>query len=120
MLLTKRENKIMKLNFCKPDSGFQPRRQNLNWSIKSYPSSSQQEFQSDTWVSLLELPSTFSFNEALLLCQLSEDEWVAWIPDHGEAVLHVDQFCACQLDEPSVQHKIASRCDQNGPKVAKL
>ena len=92
------------INSFKPDIGFQPRRQNLNWSIKFYPDSLQQEFQADTWVQLLELPSTFSFDEALLLCQLSADEWVAWIPNYGEAVLHVGQFCARQLDYPSNQH----------------
>ena len=45
------------------------------------------------WVQLLELPNPFSFNEALLLCQRSEDQWVAWIPNHGEAVLNTHQFC---------------------------
>lgn len=53
----------------------------------------QQAFQPNTWVHLLERPSPFSFDEALLLCQLSESEWSAWIPDCGEAVLHVSQFC---------------------------
>ena len=84
----------MQLNSYKPDFGIRPQRQNLDWSNKSYVNLSQQEFQADTWVHLLELPSTFSFDEALLLCQISEDEWVAWIPDHGEAVLHTRQFCA--------------------------
>jgi hypothetical protein len=86
----------MQLNSHKQDIAVQRRRQNLEWSIKPYVNPSQQEFQADTWVHLLELPSTFSFDEALLLCQLAEDEWVAWIPDHGEAVLHTRQFCqAC-------------------------
>ena len=86
----------MKLSSHKPDIAVQPRRQNLDWTIKPDVNPSQQEFQGDTWVHLLELPSTFSFDEALLLCQLTEDEWVAWIPDHGEAVLHTRQFCqAC-------------------------
>ena len=71
----------------------QSQRQNLAWSIKPYLSASQQKFQADTWVYLLEPPSHFSHDEALLLCQNSEDEWVAWIPDHGEAVLHSWQFC---------------------------
>jgi hypothetical protein len=44
------------------------------------------------WVRLLQLPSAFSFDEAFLLCQVSFDEWLAWIPDHGEARLHVSQF----------------------------
>lgn len=52
----------------------------------------QQELQPNTWVTLLEVPSSFSFDEALLLCRHSDSEWVAWIPDHGESVLHVSQF----------------------------
>lgn len=67
--------------------------QNLDWSIKHYTKQSQPQFKPDTWVKLLEIPSCFSFDEALLLCQTSEDEWVAWIPDHGEAVLKAEQFC---------------------------
>ena len=57
------------------------------------------EFESDyqpqpnTWVQLLELLNPFCHDEALLLCQESDSEWVVWIPDHGEAVLHVSQFC---------------------------
>lgn len=84
----------MQLNSHKPDIAVQPRTSNLDWAIKSYLKPSQQELKADTWVHLLELPSPFSFDEALLLCQISEDEWVAWIPDHGEAVLHNRQFCA--------------------------
>lgn len=83
----------MTLNSYKQDISIQPRKQNLDWSIKSYVNPTQQEFQADTWVQLLELPSTFSFDEALLLCQSSDDEWVAWIPNYGEAVLHTSQFC---------------------------
>ncbi len=51
--------------------------------------------QPDTWVQLLE-PESFSFlchDEALLLCQISNWEWAAWIPDHGEAVINIEQFC---------------------------
>lgn len=84
----------MTLNSYKPDTTVQPLWQNLGWSIKPYVNSSPQEFQADTWVHLLELKSTFSFDEALLLCQMSDDEWVAWIPGHGEAVLHTHEFCA--------------------------
>ncbi|GAA6614426.1 hypothetical protein [Scytonema sp. NUACC26] len=55
-----------------------------------YPSYS---LESNNWVKLKELPSPYSCDEALLLCQISEDEWSAWIPDHGEAVLKIEQFC---------------------------
>ena len=51
--------------------------------------------QPDTWVQLLE-PESFSplcHDEALLLCQISNWEWAAWIPGHGEAVINIEQFC---------------------------
>lgn len=83
---------IATFNLHKQDIAVQPRRQNLESSIKPYVNPLQQKFQADNWVHLLELPSTFSFDEALLLCELSEDEWVAWIPDYGEAVLHTRQL----------------------------
>ena len=53
------------------------------------------QLQSDTWVQLLE-PESFSplcDDEALLLCQISNWEWAAWIPAHGEAVINIEQFC---------------------------
>ena len=57
----------------------------LNWQRKH-------EYEPSAWVQLLDLPNPFSYGEALLLCKHSEDEWVVWIPDHGETVLHVSQF----------------------------
>jgi hypothetical protein len=81
----------MQLNSHKLNVGVQLKNQNLG-SIQLYINQSPQEFKPDSWVKLLKLPSRFSFDEALLLCQISEDEWVAWIPDHGEAVLNVNQF----------------------------
>lgn len=51
--------------------------------------------QADTWVQLLE-PESYSplcHDEALLLCQISNWEWAAWIPGHGEAVVEIDRFC---------------------------
>lgn len=83
----------MQLNPHKHNVGVQLKSKNLDWLIKPYINQPSQEFKPDTWVKLLELPSRFSFDEALLLCQISEDEWVSWIPDHGEAVLHVSEFC---------------------------
>lgn len=44
------------------------------------------------WVKLAILPNSYSHDEALLLCRQSEDEWLAWIPDHGEVILHVSEF----------------------------
>ncbi|GAX40110.1 hypothetical protein NIES4075_10720 [Tolypothrix sp. NIES-4075] len=81
----------MKLDSRKLGFSVAGQRQNLDGSSKSYPNS-QQKLQASTWVKLLELPSTFSFDEALLLCQVTEDEWLAWIPDHGEELLNTRQF----------------------------
>ncbi len=83
----------MKLKSRQPNLVQQPR-QNLGWSNNCARTPTQQEFQPDTWVKLLELPSAYSYQEALLLCQVSQEEWVTWIPDHGEAVLQTRQFCA--------------------------
>ena len=49
-------------------------------------------YNRDSWVKLLELPSEYSYYEAKLLCRHSENAWVAWVPDHGEAVLERSQF----------------------------
>jgi hypothetical protein len=55
--------------------------------------SSSNGHEPSSWVHLLESPSDFAYEEAFLLCQKSDDEWIAWIPDFGEAVLHISQFC---------------------------
>lgn len=44
------------------------------------------------WVQLTVLPDPFSDNEALLLTKLSEDEWIAWVPNYGEVTLHTSEF----------------------------
>jgi hypothetical protein len=51
------------------------------------------DFQVSTWVRLMQPLSPYSFEEALLLCQESADQWRAWIPNYGEAVLSTSQFC---------------------------
>ena len=63
-----------------------PLRQSNSWDISSQP-------LPNTWVRLLEFPNPFSYEEALILCQHSDSEWVSWIPDHGEAILNSSQFC---------------------------
>jgi len=68
----------MKLNPHKPDIAVQAQRQNLDWSIKSYVnhcSNSRLILGYNFGAS-----STFSFDEALLLCQISESEWVGGFP----------------------------------------
>jgi hypothetical protein len=44
------------------------------------------------WVRLVNPPTAFSFDEAWLLCETSENHWLAWIPDYGEILLHRDEF----------------------------
>lgn len=49
-------------------------------------------YNRDSWVKLLQLPHEYSFDEALLLCQESQDSWIAWVPSYGEMRLHRSDF----------------------------
>lgn len=66
--------------------------QPLSWFSKPENSIFKQELQASTWVQLRERPSPYSHDEALLLCQHSDTEWIVWIPDHGEIILHRSQI----------------------------
>ena len=44
------------------------------------------------WVNLRDLPSEYSFDQALLICEVDPQTWVAWVPDHGEICLDRGQF----------------------------
>jgi hypothetical protein len=46
----------------------------------------------DAWVQLLEPPSEYASDEALLLCQDSPDSWIVWVPNYGEVALNRSQF----------------------------
>lgn len=84
----------MKLHIDKPEVGGRWRSHPQNWTIETAQANPlDEQLQPSTWVKLLELPSPFSFDEALLLCSQSETEWLAWIPDYGEVVLNTRQFC---------------------------
>jgi hypothetical protein len=48
--------------------------------------------QADLWVKLRELPSEYSSDRALLICQVDAEHWVAWVPDHGEIWLDRQAF----------------------------
>jgi hypothetical protein len=50
------------------------------------------QFAPSTWVKLFNPPTAFSFDEAWLLCEYSEQKWLAWIPDYGELLLSTDEF----------------------------
>ena len=58
----------------------------LNWTGE-VPKAEDQ-----TWVQLL-AEDLFADDQALLLCQESEDEWVVWVPGQGETRLDISQFC---------------------------
>lgn len=58
------------------------------------PASVKPQFQSSTWVRLVNPPTAFSFDEAWLLCEAGENQWLAWIPDYGEILLNTEEFYA--------------------------
>jgi hypothetical protein len=64
----------------------------VKWSKKPDSCTAQPEGQTSTWVQLRERPSPYSHDEALLLCQHSETEWIVWIPEYGEMILHQSQI----------------------------
>ena len=81
----------MKLDSRKPEASTAQRLQPFNWYSNEL-NIVDQELQTSTWVQLRERPSPYSHDEALLLCQHSDTEWVVWIPDHGQMVLHRSQL----------------------------
>ncbi len=60
----------------------------LDVAVKTLPQSA-----SSNWIKLVQPPNPFCDNEALLLCQYSNDEWLAWVPNLGEIILNEDEFC---------------------------
>ncbi len=83
----------MKLDSPKSGVNVPQYRHYQNWSNQLDISSVEREWQASAWVQLRERPTPYSHDEALLLCQHSDTEWVVWIPDCGEMVLHQSQFC---------------------------
>lgn len=59
--------------------------------VKPYFNSSR-HFREGNWVQLLDLPDSFSSDQALLLCHEFGDLWMVWVPGYGETVLHSNQF----------------------------
>ncbi|HBL11249.1 MAG TPA: hypothetical protein DD379_07550 [Cyanobacteria bacterium UBA11162] len=78
----------MKLDSRKPDVGV-----SLRPYCPNAIATPKLEEQTGTWVQLYERPTPYSYEEALLLCQHSDTEWVVWIPDYGEMVLDQNEFC---------------------------
>lgn len=83
----------MRLNSRKPEVSLPLHLNPQNWySSRPETSTAKPQWQPSTWVQLQEPPSTYSHDEALLLCPHSETEWVVWIPEYGETILHQNQF----------------------------
>jgi hypothetical protein len=48
--------------------------------------------QANIWVNLRDRLSPYSFDQALLVCEVEDGAWVAWVPDFGQAILGRHQF----------------------------
>ena len=48
--------------------------------------------KANPWVKVVQRPSSYSFDKALLLYRISSNEWMAWIPDFGQTRLNEMQF----------------------------
>jgi hypothetical protein len=70
-----------------------PREKIRDLSLPSFSEWTPSDWTPATWVKVVNPPTAFAFNEALLLCQTSDNYWMVWIPDHGEILLHTDNFC---------------------------
>jgi hypothetical protein len=81
----------MRLDTHQPGVNLPPYLHPYNGSSSTYSDLTK---LNSTWVKLREAPSPYSHDEALLLCQQSDTEWVAWVPDYGEIVLDHYQFQA--------------------------
>lgn len=57
-----------------------------------HPQAVSAGLSANTWVKLVQPPTAFSDDEALLLCLDADDRWLAWIPGYGEIVLDLDEF----------------------------
>ncbi|MGB7412695.1 MAG: hypothetical protein WA902_00665 [Thermosynechococcaceae cyanobacterium] len=67
----------------------------LSSTVVSQQSISSKEVfvpQKDQWVQLRDCLSTYGADQALLLCESGDDQWVAWVPNHGQAVLGREQM----------------------------
>ena len=67
---------------------------NMHWGTCQYIAQNNfKVLEGGDWVSLFALPSEYAYDEALLQCQVDDENWVAWIPNYGEAELCLRQFC---------------------------
>ncbi|HBE20908.1 MAG TPA: hypothetical protein DEG17_12635 [Cyanobacteria bacterium UBA11149] len=62
-------------------------------NLRTYSAPPKPKYQPSTWVKLFNPPTAYSFDEAWLLCECDDNQWLAWIPDYGEILLKTDEFC---------------------------
>jgi hypothetical protein len=62
--------------------------------LRADSTSAVPQYQPSTWVKLFNPPTAYSFDQAWLLCQCSENQWLAWVPEYGELLLNTDEFCS--------------------------
>lgn len=68
-------------------------RETKNYCLIPIPTLRQaRKFCSGQWVNLIEPLTSLCFEEALLLCEESQDKWVAWVPGFGEKRLDISEF----------------------------
>jgi hypothetical protein len=48
--------------------------------------------QAHQWVQLRDRLSEYSADQALLLCEVESDQWIAWVPNLGQVMLGRDQI----------------------------
>jgi len=84
----------VKENFrANPSSTLSDGASELSWEKLRRTSASVPKFTPSSWVKLFNPPTAFSFDEAWLLCEASDTQWLAWIPDYGEILLDINEFC---------------------------
>ncbi len=69
---------------------FQDTCEELTWQSSAI--APREELAPSTWVKLRQPPNPFASDEALLLCQTSDHQWLAWVPDYGELVIDVEEL----------------------------
>lgn len=55
-----------------------------------FPGDVSKHLRPGVWLPLEQPPSPFADSEALLLCQLTELDWLTWVPNYGEFHLRLD------------------------------
>jgi hypothetical protein len=63
-----------------------------SWRSVSSAALAQPSSTPPVWVQLAALPNPYSHDQGLVLCRHSDDEWLVWVPEHGETILHRSEF----------------------------